>query len=240
MKRAPVIARRELFSYFYSPVAYAVMFLFLVVTGYLFLEDLQPGKVAGMRSVFERMVWLLVFAVPMLTMGLMAQEWSSGTIETMMTAPVDETDVIIGKFLGSLGFFVVLLLPTLLYVIVMAINSTPRFDVGPIISGYLGMFLVGAMFISIGLFCSSMTRSQIVAAVVSAAILAVITLVPMFASERAGLPAFWRNLSNAMVFRRYTDFSRGVIDTSHFVFFIAVTAVFLFLSTKVLESRRWK
>jgi len=238
MTRATVIARRELSSYFISPMAYVAMFLFLLANGLFFMQDFQPGQPVGMRAIFDWMVWLLVFVTPVLCMGLLAQEWASGTIETLMTAPVGEHDVVLGKFLGSLAFLLVLLAPTLLYVVMLAIYGRP--DIGPIFSGYLGIILVGALFIAIGLFCSSLTRSQIVAAVVAAAILAVITLVPMFASERAGLPAFWRRLSQAMVFQRYTDFSRGVIDTSHFVFFLATTGVFLFLSTKVLESRRWK
>ena len=240
MKRAPVIARRELSGYFYSPIAYVAMALFLLATGFSFIEDFQPGQIAGMRSIFERMVWFLVFVIPVLSMGLMSQEWSTGTIESLMTAPVGETDVIFGKFLGSLSFFAVLLSPTLLYVALLGIYSRPTLDVGPIVSGYLGILLVGAMFIAIGLFCSALTRSQVVAAVGSAAILFVITLVPKWASEKAALPTFWRNVSDQLVFRRYSDFSRGIVDSGHLVFFLAATAVFLFLSVKVLESRRWK
>jgi ABC-2 type transport system permease protein len=240
MKRAGVIARRELSSYFYSPIAYVAMTLFLLAAGFSFWDDFQPGQIAAMRSIFEWMVWLLVFIIPVLSMGLMAQEWSNGTIETLMTAPVGETDVILGKFLGSLGFFVVLLAPTLVYVFMLAIYSRPAFDLGPIFSGYLGIVLVGALFIAIGLFCSSLTRSQVVAAVGAAAILFIITIVPRWASEKAALPPFWRTLSDQLVFRRYADFSKGVVDLGHLVFFVAITSVFLFLSVKVLESRRWK
>jgi ABC-2 type transport system permease protein len=193
-----------------------------------------------MRFIFEQMVWILVFIIPVLSMGLMSQEWSSGTIETLMTAPVNEIDVIIGKFAGSLGFLVIMLAPTLLYVIMLMIFSTPSFDLGPIFSGYLGILLVGALFTSIGLFCSSLTRSQIVAAVAAAGVLFLITIVPYQATQRATLPRFWRTFADQLVFKRYTDFSRGVIDLGHLVFFLAITAVFLFLSIKVLESRRWK
>src|ERR1051325_5365764 len=146
MTRSPVIARRGFTSYFYSPIAYVVLFFFLVICGALFFNDFQPGHVAGMRSLFEWMVFLLVFAVPVLSMGLMSLEWDRGTIETLMTAPVEETDVIMGKFLGSLGFFLVLLAPTLVYVLMLLIYS-PSFDIGPIFSGYLGIILVGALFI---------------------------------------------------------------------------------------------
>jgi ABC-2 type transport system permease protein len=172
-------------------------------------------------------------------MGLMAQEWSNGTIETLMTAPVEETDVIVGKFLGSLGFFLVLLAPTLVYVVMLLIYS-PSFDLGPIFSGYLGIVLVGALFIAIGLFCSSLTRSQVVAAVSAAAILFAITIVPMWLGQRTTLGPFLRGMADQMVYRRYTDFSRGVIDTGNLVFFVLTTTVFLFLSVKALESRRWR
>ena len=240
MKLAPVIARRELGSYFYSPIAYVAMTLFVLATGIAFANDFRPGQVAGMRSIFEWMVWFLVFIVPVVCMGLMSQEWATGTIETLMTAPVEETDVIVGKFLGSLGFFAVLLAPTLIYVVLLLAFSTPRLDLGPIFAGYLGIILVGALFVSIGLFCSSLTRSSVVAAVAAAAILALITILPWLLSQRAAIPKFWRTVADQLVYRRYTDFSRGVIDLAHMVFFLALTGVFLFLSVKVLESRRWK
>jgi len=239
MKRSPVIARREMASYFYSPIAYVVLALFLLACGFVFRKDFQPGQVAAMRSLFESMVFFLVFAIPVLSMGLMSLEWDRGTIETLMTAPVEETDVIIGKFLGSLGFFLVLLAPTLIYVLMLLIYS-PSFDFGPIFSGYLGIVLVGALFIAIGLFCSSLTRSQVVAAVSAAAILFAITIVPMWASQETMLGGFWRKLADQMVFRRYTEFSRGIIDTGNLVFFLLTTTVFLFLSVKALESRRWR
>jgi ABC-2 type transport system permease protein len=115
-----------------------------------------------------------------------------------------------------------------------------RPDFGPIFSGYLGIILVGALFISIGLFCSSITRSQVVAAVCAAAILFVVTIIPWWAGSSAVLPTFWRRVVEQGVFTRYADFSRGVIDTGNVIFFILATALFLFFTVKVLESRRWK
>jgi ABC-2 type transport system permease protein len=238
MTRAAVIAKRELSSYFFSPIAYVAMALFLLATGVSFFDDFQPGQPAGMRSIFEWMVWLLVFVVPVLCMGLLAQEWATGTIETLMTAPVHESDVVVGKFLGSLGFFAVLLAPTLFYVVMLRIYGRP--EMGPIFSGYLGILLVGALFIAIGLFCSSLTRSQVVAAVTAAAILFLVTIVPWWLSTKATLAGFWRGVADQSVFRRYTDFSKGVIDTGNMIFFLAATGVFLFLTVKVLEMRRWK
>ena len=238
MSRAITIARREFFSYLFSPIAYVAMTLFLLASGFLFRKDFEPGQPAAMRTIFEWMVWILVVIVPLMCMGLIAQEWATGTIEPLMTAPVGETDVVIGKFVGSYLLFCMLLVPTLFYVLLLRIYSNP--DFGPIFSGYLGILLVGALFIAIGLFCSSLTRSQIVAAVTTTAILFVITILPWWVGGEATLAGFWRNVADQTVFRRYTDFSKGVIDVGNLVFFIASTAVFLFLTVKVLESRRWK
>ena len=238
MTRSVTIARRELGSFFYSPIAYVAMFVFLLACGGLFWRDFSPGQPVAMRTIFEWMVWLLVVIVPLLCMGLLAQEWATGTVETMMTAPIEETDVVLGKFLGSLSFFAVLLAPTLLYVLLLRLFGRP--DYGPIFSGYLGIVLVGALFIAIALFCSSLTKSQIVAAVASVAVLSVVTVIPWWIGSISTLSGFARRLVDQGVSNRYTDFSKGVIDTGNLVFFVASTAVFLFLTVKVLESRRWK
>ena len=238
MNRSMVIARRELSSYFYSPIAYVAMMLFLLASGFLFWNDFDPGQPVTMRTIFEWMVWLLVFVIPVLSMNLLAQEWATGTIETMMTAPVGEMDMVLGKFLGLLSFFIVLLLPTLVYLGMLAMYGRP--DYGTIFTGYLGILLVGCLFISIGLFCSSLTRSQVVAAVAAAAVLFVATIVPWWAGSRTTVVGFWRKIVDQGVFTRYVDFSKGIIDTGNLVFFLATTAVFLFLTVKVMESRRWK
>ncbi len=238
MSAAPIIARREFFSYFYSPSAYVSMALFLLISGLIFSEDFQPGQSAEMRHLMERMVWLLVVIVPVLGMGLLAQEFNSGTIETLTTAPVTEMEIVFGKFAGLLAFFLVLIAPTLLFVIMLRMYGQP--DPGPVLSGYLGIVLVGALFIAVTLFCSSLSRIQLVAAALAVVILSLITLVPYYAASQATLPPFWRSVVDHLVFRRYTDFSRGMIDTSNIVFFIVTTGLFLFLTVKAVESRRWR
>jgi ABC-2 type transport system permease protein len=227
MTRAPAIARRELSSYFYSPIAYVALALFLLASGIGFWDDFQPGAPAEMRHIFQWMVWLLVFIIPVLSMGLLAQEWAAGTIEPLLTAPVNETDVVLGKFLGSLAFFGVLL------------TVFGHTDKGAIACGYLGIVLVGALFIAVGLFCSSLTRSQVVAAVAASAVLFMITIVPWWAAGQATLGPFWQTVVKQCVLRRYEDFSKGILDTGNLVFFVAATALLLFLTTKILESRRW-
>src|SRR5580704_8966127 len=120
MTRATTIARRELTSYFCSPIAYVAMALFLLASGIFFWDDFTPGQPVEMRHVFDWMVWILVFITPVLGMGLLSQEWTSGTIETLMTAPVEDAEVVVGKFLGSLAFMTVLVGPTLIYVLMLA------------------------------------------------------------------------------------------------------------------------
>jgi len=238
MTRSITIARRELTSYFYSPIAYIAMALFLLASGIFFWDDFQPGQPVQMRHVFEWMVWILVFITPVLGMGLLSQEWTTGTIETLMTAPVNDAEVVLGKWLGAFGFLAVLVAPTVLFVGMLRLYGHP--DGGPILSGYLGIILVGALFTAITLFCSSLTRSQVVAAALSAAILFLVTIVPYEAAGRATLGPTLRTLTDQAVFRRYADFSKGEIGEANVVFFVVATAVFLFLTTKVMESRRWK
>jgi ABC-2 type transport system permease protein len=231
------IARRELSSYFYSPIAYVALVLFLLASALGFWDDFAPGQPAEMRHIFQWMVWLLVFIVPILSMGLISQEWATGTIEPLMTAPISETAVVVGKFLGSVAFFLVLIAPTLLFAVLL--SAYGQTDKGALAAGYLGILLVGALFIAVGLFCSSLTRSQVVAAVSAAAVLFFVTIVPWWIAGKATLGPFWRTVASQCVLRRYEDFSKGIIDTGNLVFFVAATIVFLFLTIKVLESRRW-
>ena len=238
MTRLYTIARRELTSYFYSPIAYVAGALFLLVSGYFFWGDFQPGQPVEMRHVFEWMVWVLVFITPVLGMGLLSQEWTTGTIETLMTAPVNDAEVVVGKWLGATAFLAVLVAPTVVFVLMLRLYGKP--DYGPIFSGYLGIFCVGALFTAVTLFCSSLTRSQVVAAAVAAAVLVLVTIVPFIAAGQSTLGAFWRTVTEQAVYHRYADFSKGEVVRGNVVFFAAATAVFLFLTTKVMEARRWK
>lgn len=237
MTRSFVIAKRELSSYFYSPVAYVAMTLFLLLGGLFFWNDFTPGQPVEMRHTFEQMLWLLVVIIPLLGMGLLAQEFATGTIETMMTAPVNETEVVLGKFLGSLAFFVVLLVPTVLYVLLLRMYGRP--DYGPILSSYLGLILVAGLFISVTLMFSSMTRIQVVAAALAFTLLCLLTVLP-WAASTFSVSGMMRTALDQLVFTRYTAFADGAIDTGNVVFFIASTAVFLFITVKVLEWNRWK
>ncbi len=233
------ITQRELASLFYSPIAYVVGFIFLLLTGYSFVtETLVAGNEASMRTLFEHMASVLVFALPLLTMRLVADEFATDTIETLMTAPVTDASVILGKFFGALLFYVALLATTIPHLIMMAIQADPIGSV--VFGGYLGLILLGALFIAIGLFASCCTRHQLLAALIAISVLAAFTFVADYGAEYAG--QLWqRNVCSYLnVLGHFSDFSKGIIDTRSLIFFLSGAGLFLFLATKVLESRRWR
>ena len=238
MKKTLTLARKELTGYFISPVAYVIGALFLLASGLWFFHTIFiPGNEASLRPLFEALAYIMVFAVPLLTMRLISEELRSGTIETLMTAPVTDTQVILGKFLGVMGFYLALVASTGVFLVLMIAFGQP--EPGIELMGYLGMVLLGATFTAVGLFCSTLTRYQLVAAMVAIALLAGFGIVTQVLVARTRSP--WNMLAsrvNTMTY--FKDFARGVFDTRGLVFFLSTTALFLFLSVKTLESRRWR
>lgn len=246
MKKVLVLAHRELAAYFVSPMAYVIGALFLFVCGLKFAAFpgssadwfiMVPGRGVSLIPLFEMMATAMIVAGPMLTMRLISEEVRSGTIETLMTVAVTDTQVILGKFLGVLGFYAALLAGTLPLVVVMAMFSRPDWAVA--VMGYIGMLLLGGAFLSVGLFASTLTRHQLLSAVVAFAILAVFgflmqMLVPV-APEPLNEFATQLNVMNY-----FREFSHGRPDLRALMFFLSATALFLFLSVKTLESRRWR
>lgn len=239
MRNVGTLTQRELSVFFYSPIAYVVITVFLVVTGIFFISDnFLPGAEASLRITFGNYLpVILVFVVPMLTMRLLSEEFRGGTIETLMTAPVSEADVVLGKFCGTLVFYLVMLATTLLHVILVAAYGP--LDVGLVLCTYVGLILLGALYISVGLFFSACTRNQVIAVVCSFVLLAVLTFLANYlAREQEGnLRVVLQHLS---IMTHFQDFARGLFDINHLVFFLSTTALFLFGSVKVLESRRWR
>ena len=238
MRKTLVLARRELGSYFVSPMAYVVGAMFLIASGLWFFYDIfAPGHEASLRSLFEGMAYIMVVAVPLLTMRLVSSELSQGTIETLMTAPVTDTEVIVGKFIGVMVLYVVLLCTTLVYFGLVAWYGQP--DMGVAAMGYLGMLLLGSAFVAVGLYASTLTPYQLVAVIVAAGILSVFMILMQVLVAVAPEPV---NLMaaklNAMTY--FKDFSRGMFDSRGLVYFLSAAALFLFLSVKSLESRRWR
>jgi ABC-2 type transport system permease protein len=233
------LMERELSALFFSPIAYIVGFVFLVLSGMFFTTDvLQAGNEASMRTLFERIASLLVFALPLLTMRSVSDEFASGSIETLMTAPVTDGGVILGKFAGVMIFYLGLLATTLPHLVLMRAYASPAGS--EIVSGYIGLVLLGAMFIAVGLFASACTRHQLLAAVIAVAVLSAFSFAADYAAEhlRAGLSqSFCRSLN---ILDHFSDCNKGMIDLSSVVFFVSNTCLFLFLAVKVLESRRWR
>ena len=241
MSRAAVIARRELVELLLlSPIAYVAMGLFLLAAGFSFWDDFVPGQPAMMRSIFEKMVWALIVVVPVLCMGLLSQEWATGTIETLMTAPINETEVVLGQVPGLAGVLrraagadaVVRVTAAAVRPSGLSGRSSPATS---------GCCSSARLFIAISLFCSSITRSQVVAAVSAAAVLLLTTIVPVVRQQPGDAhAAFGAGPPTRACSRGTPILAKASSTPSDLIFFIVVTGVFLFLTVKVLESRRWK
>ena len=243
------LAKRELSATFYSPLAYVVGALFLAVCAMKFAPPpalwagaregfiLVPHQQASMRELFEMMAAAMTIAAPLLTMRLISEEFRSGTIETLMTAPITDTQVIVGKFLGVLGFYLALLASTGVFCVLIWIYA--QADPGVIAMGYFGLVLLGMAYLAVGIFASTLTRHQLVAAIVAIVILSIFSVLAPLATPRLPQPfsEIARRLSAATYLR---EFSRGLLDTRAVVFFLSLTGGFLFLSIKSLESRRWR
>jgi gliding motility-associated transport system permease protein len=236
MTKAPILARRELAAYFYSPIAYVVACGFLLLSGYFFYVELVRGQQATLRFALQNMTIVMIFVVPFVTMRLLAEEWKSGTIEPLMTDPVSDWDVVFGKFLAAIGFYAFLLLPTLAYVVILKYVGEP--EMGPILTTYLGILLMGCLYVSIGLFASSLTSSQIVAAIVSFAILLMLLVVGWAAEGKGGAILDW--LTYLGTNKHLDSFRKGIIDSKDVVYYLSTTVLFLFFTVRIVESRKWK
>lgn len=239
MDRTLTIAKRELTSFFFSPVAYLVLGVFAFGTTLIFFLNFGPGAPATMRGTFEGVVWLMILLVPAISMRLFADEFRSGTIETLMTSPVSDTQAVLGKWLGAMGFLITLLLPLAVLTIVLAFTSRP--DYGPILTGFLGLLLVGGLYLAIGLFTSALTQNQIIAFILTVFIIALLSIGMLFLARSAFLTPLWREVvSYLWINNQVEDFTKGLIDTSKGIYFLSGIAFFLFLAVKTLESRRWR
>ena len=236
MSPALVISRREIRTYFNSPVAYIVVTVFTIITGYLFFTQLFIEKQAEMRGLFGVMPLLFMFLVPAITMRLLAEEKGSGTLELLITMPVRDWEIVVGKFLAALALICTALALTLVFA--LTVKSLGPLDKGPTIGGYAGLVLMGGAYAAIGLMASSYTRNQIVAFIVSFAICFALYLlgrVSQFVPEMLQ-PLF----SFLSIDTHFENISRGVIDSRDVIYYLSVITVCLLLATVSLESRKWK
>ncbi len=236
MSPALVISRREIRTYFNSPVAYIVVTVFTILTGYLFFTQLFVEKQADMRAFFNIMPLLFMFMVPAITMRLLADEKASGTLELLITLPVRDWEVVVGKFLAAMALLCTALGLTLIFAI--TVKSLGPLDRGPAIGGYLGLVLMGGAYVAIGVMASSFTRNSIVSFIVAFAISFGLYL---FGRLTQFLPPSWQKLVAFLsIDGHFENIGRGVIDTRDLVYYFSMIGVSLLVATLSLESRRWR
>ena len=232
-----VIAKRELGAFFKSPVAYVVLALFLTVSGVMFFFGgfFVTGS-ASMEGYFGTMPILLLFICPAIAMRLIAEERGSGTIEMLLTFPVRDVEVVIGKYLAALGVLAVGLLLSLPFAITVSLLGP--LDLGPVVGGYLGTLLLGGTYLAVGLLASAMTKNQVVAFIVGWAIGMALFILGWFASS-AG-PTLGPILQYASPAYHFSKITRGVIELRNIVYYLSAIGICLVLTVQILESRKWR
>ncbi len=231
-----VIARREARAYLASPGAYIIIAVFAAITGYLFVDGVSvPFPEATVHRYAGAVIFSLVFLGPALTMRLLAEERRLGTLDLLLSSPVSDWQVVAGKYLGAMALYVLMLLATLFYAALLYWLGTP--DSGPVATAYLGLFLYGAATLAVGLWASSLTANQAVAAVVGVGVLVLLSITQLAAASTGG----WAStvLEETSMVTHFADLRRGVLDLSDIVYYLSVIVLFLFLSVRSIESRRW-
>jgi ABC-2 type transport system permease protein len=254
MRNIWTIAKREFAHFFVSPIAYAVAFMFLSILGFLFVLNVVQASAGGfgggaeptMQYVFGPLRSLLLFFAPVLTMRLLAEEQNKGTFELLLTAPVREWEVVIGKWLGAWFFGLCLLATTLAYALILFAYGNP--DLGPIYTGYLGLALTIGAILAIGVFASSLTGNLIVSVAIGYAFTLLIWIIGFARDIAQRLIGGTGSLSsNVIDFLNYIDFNshyqstfgQGVIESVDVLYFVTIIVVALFFAIRVVEARRW-
>jgi ABC-2 type transport system permease protein len=237
---APIaVAQRELASAFRQPAGWIIVGLFALLTSATFvITSLAPGAPATLRDLFSVSAWLLLPVAPAVTMRSLAEEMRSGTLELTTTSPLGRWGLVLGKYVGACAFLVVMLLPTLVLAGTLAAISDPAPDLGPIVAGYLCVLLLGAFYLAVGMLASSVTTNATLAFLITLFVL----LALLFAPSAARFSPDWLRpaLTDYSLAVRVGDFSRGIIDTSHIVFFLSASAWLVVVACVVMELRRWR
>jgi len=227
------IFKKEFYAYFLSPIAYIVISIFLVVTGWFFFSTFFIYNMASMRNFFAMMPIIFSFVVPAVTMRLFAEELNVGSYELLLTMPVTIRQVVLGKFLAGLVFMAMMLLPTLLYPI--AISFLAELDWGPVIGGYLGAIMLAGAYCAIGLFASSLTRNQIIAFIIGLAICFGLTMLDKMLFF---LPETLLGLFNYLgADAHFANIAKGVIDTRDLLYFLSVVFIGLYVTHLSIEEK---
>ncbi|MBA3640059.1 MAG: ABC transporter permease [Acidobacteriota bacterium] len=252
MSNVLAIAQKELRSYFSSPIGYVLVGLFALLFGWFFYNHLavfvrnseqmmMGGQTPNINQHMVRGVLLssaviILFLMPMITMRTYSEEKRSGTIELLLTSPLSDAQIILGKFLGAMGLYAAMLGVTVLDMLILFWYGNPEWK--PIAAGYLGLLLMGGCFVSMGLLVSSLTKNQIVAGVATFSLFLFLWVINWI-GESAG-PTTRDIVSYLSITEHFDDFARGVIDTKHLVYYLSFITFGLFLTAKSVDSERWR
>ena len=256
MSNILAIAHKELKSYFNSPIAYIVIGFWALLYGYFFVallnyfvrQSMQMGQF-GMqgpqamnvnqqliRPLLQNVLILILFLMPMVTMRSYSEEKRSGTIELLLTSPLTDFQIIMGKFLGAMALYGAMLAVTLIHVGLLFIYGRPEWK--PLVTAYIGLLLMGGCFISVGLFISSLTKNQIVAGMVTFAVFLLLWIITWIGSFSG--PTIDKLTQYLSIVDHYDDFGKGVIDTTHLIYYVSFITFGLFLTAKAVDSERWR
>jgi ABC-2 type transport system permease protein len=243
MRNVWIIASREFRHYFISPIAYALAtMLYLILGGIFFINvyyGLQTGQITpDGRIVIGAMVTILLFTTPGITMRLLSDEYRMGTMELLLTAPVRDWELVVGKWLGAFGFMFVVLAVTWVYPLILHRMTSPGIDQGTLVAAYVGLLLMVGAMLAIGVFISALFRSPVAALFVTLGVMLGLWIVGGLASSSGTLGQLAGYLS--FVDHYYNNFYLGVLDLGDAVYFLSMTALALFLGTQVVEARRWR
>lgn len=236
MNQILTLTRKELRSYFDSPVAYVVITLFLIISGWQFSTALFLNNSPDLRSLFSMMRFILLFFIPAVSMRLISEEKRLGTIELLMTLPIKDWQMVLGKFLAAYILIAITIFLTLIHYVSISFLGEP--DVGATVGGYIGVILIVGVYLSIGIFCSALTQNQIIAFIIS---FVIIFFFFMLSSVTVFFSGFMASIIEYLsIDYHFNNISRGVIDSRDLIYYFSMMFLFLFLTVQVLESRKWK
>jgi len=255
MNNILAIAHKELKSYFSTPVAYIVIGFFALLFGYFFYamlvifnqQSAQFGGLEGgavdinqqlIRPLFLNASVILLFVLPLITMRTYSEEKRSGTIELLLTSPVTDVEIILGKFLGAMALYAAMLAVTVIHMLVLFSYANPKPEWTVPVIGYVGLLLMGGCFISVGLLISSLTKNQIVSGMVTFAVFLLLWVINWIASFTG--PTTQSVLNYLSITDHFDDFTRGIVDTKHLIYYFSVMSFGLFLTARSVDTERWK
>jgi len=230
------VYKREMQSFFLSPVGYVFMGFFLLISGYFFTVNNIFSTNANFNTVLGNIIFLFMMLVPVLTMRLLSEERKTKTDQLLLTSPVPLLSIVLGKYMAAVSMFLITLLVTSIYPIILFIYGSPA--LGEILGGYLGFFLMGCTFIAIGLFVSSLTENQLTAYIATFAVLLLLWLMDWITPNLNNMTLV-KILEWLSILNRFNDFGMGILGLSPVIYYISFSIVFVFLTMRVVEKRRW-